>query len=275
MNEKVLEFEVLESNTLSEELKKNLTRRFYRHLKFINATILVNDNNKKTFEKVYKGDIIKIIYEEVEREFNWPNANKIPNVVFENEHYLIVDKEPNLLTIPTRGNPNSLFQQLVLYLGSNNVHILNRLDKETSGLVVVAKDRYAASLLEPTHEHIIRKYLCLVEGNVEQGGTISNYICKIGDSHKRIVSDKEEGQLAISNYNVLEKNENTTLLEFVLETGRTHQIRVHTSNMGHPIIGDKIYGNGKGEVLCLTSYYVEFIDPFTKENIKIQIEKRW
>ena len=275
MNEKVLEFEVLENNTLSEELKKNLTRRFYRHLKFINATILVNDNNKKTFEKVYKGDIIKIIYEEVEREFNWPNANKIPNVVFENEHYLIVDKEPNLLTIPTRGNPNSLFQQLVLYLGSNNVHILNRLDKETSGLVVVAKDRYAASLLEPTHEHIIRKYLCLVEGNVEQGGTISNYICKIGDSHKRIVSDKEEGQLAISNYNVLEKNENTTLLEFVLETGRTHQIRVHTSNMGHPIIGDNIYGNGKGEILCLTSYYVEFIDPFTKEKVKIQIEKRW
>ena len=273
MKEKELVFKVSEYNTLSEELKKNLTRKFYRHLKFLNATILVNGNPKKLYEKVNEGETIKIIYKEEEKEFNWPKATKLPNVVFENEHYLIVDKEPELLTIPTKGNPNSLYQQLVLYLGINDIHILNRLDKETSGLVVIAKDRYARSLLEPSHKHIVRKYLCLVDGKVENSGRIVNHIKKDENSNKRYVSN--EGQIAISNYNVLEEYEDKTLLEFVLETGRTHQIRVHTSNMGHPIIGDKMYGNGTGEQLCLTSYYVEFVDPFTNEIIKCQIDKRW
>ena len=273
MKEKVLVFKVEENNTLSEELKKNLTRKFYRHLKFINATIMVNGEPKRLYEKVFIGDEIKISYKEEEKEFNWPKANKLPKVVFENEHYLIVDKEPDLLTIPTRGNPNSLYQQLVLYLGINYIHILNRLDKETSGLVVVAKDRYARSLLEPTHEHMVRKYLCLVEGKVMKSGRIENFIKKSEDSNKRYIA--EDGQLAISNYNVIEVFDDSTLLEFILETGRTHQIRLHSSNMGHPIIGDTIYGNGKGEQLCLTSYSVEFVDPFTKELVKCEIEKRW
>ena len=273
MKEKELVFKVSEYNTLSEELKKNLTRKFYRHLKFVNATILVNETPKKLYEKVFIGDDIKIIYKEEEKEFNWPKADKLPNVVFENEHYLIVDKEPDLLTIPTKGNPNSLYQQLVLYLGINDIHILNRLDKETSGLVVVAKDRYARSLLEPCHEHIVRKYLCLVEGQIKESGRIENYIQKSEDSNKRIVSN--EGQIAISNYNVIKVYDDKTLLEFILETGRTHQIRVHTSNMGHPIIGDRMYGNGSGEQLCLTSYYVEFKDPFTNEIVNVEIGKRW
>jgi 23S rRNA pseudouridine1911/1915/1917 synthase len=161
----------------------------------------------------------------------------------------------------------------VLYLGINDIHILNRLDKETSGLVVVAKDRYARSLLEPCHEHIVRKYLCLVEGQIKESGRIENYIQKSEDSNKRIVSN--EGQIAISNYNVIKVYDDKTLLEFILETGRTHQIRVHTSNMGHPIIGDRMYGNGSGEQLCLTSYYVEFKDPFTNEIVNIEIGKRW
>ena len=273
MNEKIFVFKVECDNTLSEELKKNLTRKFYRHLKFVNATILVNGTPKRLYEKVNAGEEIKIIYKEEEKQFNWPMADKLPNVVFENEHYLIVDKEADLLTIPTRGNPNSLYQQLVLYLGINDIHILNRLDKETSGLVVVAKDRYARSLLEPSHEHIVRKYLCLVEGNVTSSGRIENFIKKSEDSNKRYIA--EDGQLAISNYNVIKNYEDKTLLEFILETGRTHQIRLHTSNMGHPIIGDVMYGNGTGEQLCLTSYYVEFTDPFTNELIKCEIEKRW
>ena len=273
MNEKELVFKVECDNTLSEELKKNLTRKFYRHLKHVNATILVNGSPKRLYEKVNEGEEIKIIYKEEAKVFNWPMADKLPNVVFENEHYLIVDKEPDLLTIPTKGNPNSLYQQLVLYLGINDIHILNRLDKETSGLVVVAKDRYARSLLEPTHKNMVRKYLCLVEGKVLESGRIENHIKKDEDSNKRYIA--EDGQIAISNYNVLEVYDDKTLLEFVLETGRTHQIRVHTSSMGHPIIGDKMYGNGTGEQSCLTSYDVEFTDPFSNELIKVTIDKRW
>ena len=92
MKEKVLEFKVNENNTLSEELKKNLTRKFYRHLKFVNATILVNETPKKLYEKVFIGDDIKIIYKEEEKEFNWPKADKLPFVG-------IVNKSGSLSTI--------------------------------------------------------------------------------------------------------------------------------------------------------------------------------
>ena len=276
MRKKELLFKVENENTLSEELKLNLSRRFYRHLKTIEANIYVNDELRKNFEKVYPGDIIRIQYEELEKECNWPKVDSLPKIVFENDHYLIVNKEPNILTIPTMGNPYSLYQQLVTYLNSTSIHILNRLDKETSGLVVVAKDRYAASLLEPTHEHMVRKYKCLVKGIVGHNGRIENYIVNSEDSNKRYVSDEKKGQIAISNFNVLKKYKDTTLLEFILETGRTHQIRVHTSNMGHPIIGDKMYGNkDDSSNLHLTSYYVEFIDPFTGEKISKSIDENW
>ncbi|MDE6407065.1 MAG: RluA family pseudouridine synthase [Anaeroplasmataceae bacterium] len=273
MKQNELIMNVEKEDILSEILKKNVSKRFYRFLKYSKAEVLVNGEPLEWFKKVSKGAEIKVIYITPDKEIDWPKAEKYPRVVLETDHYLIVDKEPNLLTIPTRGNPNSLYQQLVAYLGEQEIHILNRLDKETSGLVVVAKDRYAASLLEPTHKHMTRKYLCLVEGKVETSGTIENYIAKEENSNKRYVS--EEGKLAISHYRSIEARKEESLLEFVLATGRTHQIRVHTSHMGHPIIGDKLYGGKENSVLCLTSYSVEFIDPFTNERIHCTIEKEW
>ncbi|MCM1557507.1 MAG: RluA family pseudouridine synthase [Anaeroplasma bactoclasticum] len=273
MKQNELIISVEKEDILSEILKKNVSKRFYRFLKYSKAIVLVDGKPLEWYKKVSKDAEIHVIYSTPNKEISWPKTEKLPKIVLETEHYLIVDKEPNLLTIPTRGNPNSLYQQLVAYLGEQEIHILNRLDKETSGLVVVAKDRYAASLLEPTHKHIVRKYLCMVEGKVETSSTIRNYIAKEENSNKRYVS--EEGKLAISHYHSLEANEKVSLLEFVLETGRTHQIRVHTSHMGHPIVGDKLYGGKENPVLCLTSYSVEFIDPFTNEEIKCSIEKEW
>ncbi len=266
-------FKVEKDDVLSEILKDKLSKKFYRFLKSNNSSILVDGKFINWFEKVKKDSEIKIIFETKIKDIKWPKVDKNPRIIYENDNYLIVDKEPNLLTIPTKSNPNSLYQQLVHYLGEQDIHILNRLDKETSGLVVVAKNRYAASLLEPTHEHMTRKYLCLVEGQVLKDGTIKNFIEKCVDSNKRIVSDK--GQLAISHYKVIKVYEDKTLLEFTLETGRTHQIRVHTSNMGHPIIGDDFYGGIVSDRLHLTSYDVSFYDSFLKEDIHITINKDW
>ncbi|MDE6656430.1 MAG: RluA family pseudouridine synthase [Anaeroplasmataceae bacterium] len=273
MKRNELVFKAEKEDILSEIIKRNVSKRFYRFLKHSQAEVLVDGKQLEWYKRVSIDAEIKIYYVTFEKEIDWPKVNTLPRIVLENEHYLIVDKEPNLLSIPTRGNPNSLYQQLVAYLGEQEIHILNRLDKETSGLVVVAKDRYAASLLEPTHEHIVRKYLCLVEGKVTEGGTIQNYIAKEEASNKRYVSDA--GKLAISHYRVLETYEDKTLLEFSLETGRTHQIRVHTSHMGHPIVGDVFYGGKENPVLCLTSYTVQFTDPFTNEEINCTIGKEW
>ena len=258
---------------LSEILKTKFSKRMYRYLKYSHAMVYVDGVSLEWYKKIPKDSVIKVIYEAKEKEVDWPSSQSLPRIVYESEHYLIVDKEPNLLSIPTRANPNSLYQQLVAYLGKQSIHILNRLDKETSGLVVVAKDRYAASLLEPVHQFITRKYICLVEGKVEQGGTIQNYIVKSETSNKRIVADN--GKLAISHFEILESNEKESLLEFVLETGRTHQIRVHTSHMKHPIIGDELYGGKPNSRLCLTSYYVKFKDPFTNLIVERKIDKEW
>lgn len=274
MKEKKLYFKAEKENTLALELKKFLSRRFYRHLKYINAQFYINGSVAALYDMVKTGDEIEIIYQEAYKNSEWPVASKKPEIVFENEHYLIVNKEHNLLTIPIEACPESLYQQLVLYLGHTDVHILNRLDRKTSGLIVVAKDRYAASLLEPTHQHISRKYVCLVEGIVNEDGTIRNYIAKSKDSNKRILSS--EGKLAISHYRVLKHQQNKTILEFQLETGRTHQIRLHASSMGHPIVGDNLYGTGlEKDYLFLTSYDVSFTDPFEQKEIKVQLKEGW
>lgn len=274
MKQNELIINVEKEDILSEIIKSHVSKRFYRFLKSSNAKVLVDGEEMEWYKRIEVGRKITILFETKEKEIDWPKALSLPKIVFENEHYLVVNKEPNLLTIPTRGNPNSLYQQLVAYLGPQDIHILNRLDKETSGLVLVAKDRYAASLLEPTHKHIIRKYLCLVEGCVSSDGTIENYIAKEENSNRRYVS-KNTGKLAISHYKVLESNTKESLLEFILDTGRTHQIRLHTSSMGHSIIGDSIYGGKEYHQLCLTSYSIEFKDPFTKESIHCLIDKEW
>ncbi len=268
-----IEFKTEKEDILSEILKKKFSKRFYRFLKYSQADITVDGIFLEWYKRVPVGSRILVCFKTLPKEISWPKSNQLPKIVLETEHYLIVDKEPNQLTIPTRGNPESLYQDLLNYLGEQEIHILNRLDKETSGLVVVAKNRYAASLLEPTHEHMERKYLCLVEGDVSLPGTITTYIDKEENSNKRYVSST--GKLAISHYNVICHNEKESLLEFVLETGRTHQIRVHTSHMGHPIIGDQLYGGKAYEQLCLTSYSISFTDPFTQEEIRCTIDKRW
>ena len=190
------------------------------------------------------------------------------NILYEDNHYLIVYKEPNLLTIPTKINPKSLYQEILYYLNSTNqelnVSILNRLDKETRGIVMVAKDTISASKMQPTHKKMERRYLALCHGIFDlKCGRIENKIRRSDDSNLRIISD--DGQVAITNYKVIKEYDNYSLVEFILETGRTHQIRLHTSSINHPILGDKLYGiDDNIDDLKLLSYYNKYIDPYTK-----------
>ena len=114
----------------------------------------------------------------------------------------------------------------------------------------------------------------MVEGNVLLDGTICKNISKCEDSNKRYIS--ETGKRAVSLYHILKQLEHQTLLEFVLETGRTHQIRLHSSSIGHPIVGDSMYGNGKEEdFLYLTSYAVTFTNPFNNKVIDLKLKEGW
>jgi 23S rRNA pseudouridine1911/1915/1917 synthase len=266
---------------LTDELRYHISKRYYRNLKANNATYLVNGNIYPTYLNVYKGDNIRVEIEIEENQIDWPLVENTCRIKYEDENYLVIDKPGGLLSIPTKSEPNSVYQQIAYYLNQKNepmtISLLNRLDKETSGLMVIAKNRLAAYNLQPTHEHMIRKYLCLCEGIFDKKeGKIVNYIAKDENSNKRYITNEEDGKIAISNYKVIKEFDNKSLVEFVLDTGRTHQIRLHTSNLGHPIIGDKMYGNGKdNDKLYLFSYYVEYYDDFKDSKTIISIKEDW
>ena len=259
---------------LSDELKLHISRRLYRSIKCNNAPILVNGVETKTFLLVNKGDEVSIIFDK-NREINWDLYDSNLKVYFEDDNYLIVYKKEGILSIPTKAFPYSLYQEVIYYLKNKNestdISILNRLDKETKGLVLVAKNPYAASLISPVHDHIERRYIALCNGVFEKDSDrIITKIKKSDDSNKRIISD--DGQIAISNYRVLKRYDDKTLVEFILETGRTHQIRVHSKYLNHPIIGDPLYSDGDGN-LSLTSYYIKFNNPFDKKDVLVILEE--
>lgn len=279
MNEIILNFICESENiSLSDELKQHMSKRLYKQMKFSKARILVNGIPYELYQQVRRKDHITVKYV-CSKEIKWPIYESRPNILYEDENYLVVNKRANLLSIPTKGEPYSLYQEILYYLQSTNqgasVSILNRLDRETRGLVVVAKNRLAASYLQPTHEKMIRKYKCLCHGILEiDEGRIENFIDRQGDCHKRFIAEAS-GKRAISYYRVLKRNTDTTLVEFTLETGRTHQIRLHTKCLEHPIVGDTMYGIDETPDLHLCSTYVRFVNPFTQKTVECEIESGW
>ena len=262
---------------LSEELKQHVSRKLYKNIKSSKAIIYVNGEERKTFEPIKKGDRVTIDYISNEN-LSWPLYESTLDIRYESDDYLVVYKRPGLLSIPTKAEPYSMFQEVMYYLRSKNepltVSILNRLDKETSGLMVVAKNRLAAYNLQPTHLKMERRYLAILDGRLlNKEGRIETYIKKDSDSNRRLITASNDiaSKIAISNYRVIEEYSDSSLVEFILETGRTHQIRVHSQYLGHPIKGDMMYGGSEAKRMCLLSYYVKFKEYKTNEEVLVQI----
>ena len=189
------------------------------------------------------------------------------DILYEDEYILIVNKKNKVSSQPNVGHyTDSLANNIKYYYetkGINNtVHLVNRLDYETSGLVLVAKSSYIHNLFKKVD--IIKKYYAVVEGILDNDGIIEKPI--IRDGKIRVIGGEKN---AITEYHVLNKKTNT-LIECILHTGRTHQIRVHMKSINHPVVGDNLYGNGDN--LALQSYYLKFIHPITKDNIEVKLE---
>lgn len=263
-------------NFLTEE--HNISRRLLTDIKFHGGKIEVNGQHVTVRYELRAGDHVTITFPKEERSMAMQPYALSLEVVFEDEHILVVNKPAGLATIPSRKEPNiSLAQGVLAYYDLHQIpatiHIVTRLDRDTSGLVLVAKHRYAHSLLSKQQiaKQIERYYVAIVEGLLHRRkGTITLPIARKASSIIERTVDIH-GQEAITHFETMGQSENHTLVKIKLETGRTHQIRVHFSAIGHSLAGDKLYGGSiehisRQALHCTT---LSFQHPFTKETITL------
>ena len=216
-------------------------------------------------------------------------AQDIPlNVIYEDNDIIVINKPKGMVVHPANGNPDGTLVNAVMNKCKDSLSgiggeirpgIVHRLDKDTSGAIIVAKnDKAHIALSEQLKNHEVKKtYLALVRGIIKENeATINMPIARSKKDRKKMDVDKD-GKEAITHFKVLGRYKNKyTLLQINLETGRTHQIRVHLSHIGYPIIGDEVYSNGKNEWnvsgQCLHAWKLEFNHPITGKKISLEAE---
>lgn len=229
------------------------------------GTVLVNGEQVLLKSEVKEGDQVCLIYPPEEMStYLWPQEMEI-RIIYEDEDVMVVDKEAGLCVHPTKSYPQGTLANGILHhwqvKGEKaQVHLVNRLDKDTSGLILVAKNTYSAQQLycQQQEGRINRSYLALVRGYIPlELGTIDLPLAKSNErGTRRAVSP--QGQQAVTHYRVVgrfnlgSREDQYSLLEVDLETGRTHQIRVHMSHVGYPLVGDRLY---QGE----TTFHRQFL----------------
>ena len=247
----------------------------------------VTINGKKTTKVSYKvsnGDEIEIEEKEpVEIELK---AQDIPvDIVYEDKDIIVVNKPKGMVVHPANGNPDGTLVNAIMAICKDSLSgiggeirpgIVHRLDKDTSGLLIVAKNDMAhVNMSEQIKRHEVKKtYIALVRGIVKENeATIDMPIGRSNSDRKKMAVTKT-GKNAVTHIKVLKRYDKYTLLEVNIETGRTHQIRVHLAHIGYPVIGDYIYSNGKNEFgivgQCLHAKSLEFKHPITGEDMKLE-----
>jgi len=251
-----------------------------------NDKISVNGKKEKTSYKVKQGDIIEI-EEEPAKEIDL-KAQDIPlEILYQDNDIIVVNKPKGMVVHPANGNPDGTLVNAIMSICKDSLSgiggeirpgIVHRLDKNTSGVIIIAKnDKAHIALSEQLKNHEIKKtYIALVRGVVkENNATINMPIARSKKDRKKMDVDKN-GKEAVTHFKVLKRFQDCTLLEINIETGRTHQIRVHLSHIGYPIIGDEVYSNGKNkwniEGQCLHAKSLDFKHPITGKEMHIEAE---
>lgn len=250
-------------------IKHSISARSYSDL--IKKGILVNDKAVFNNVQLIDGDIIKIKIEQEEIDY-MPIKGDI-DIVYEDENIIVLNK-PSGLTVNSK-NQISLSNYLAYYFQKSNIkakiRLINRLDMNTSGLMMVAKNKYAQAFYQKEIEEnrIEKKYLAYVEGSLNIDALYK--IKLMYDENSKSYIENNNGRLAITYFNTQKANAKYSLIECLIKTGKTHQIRASLKNMGHPIIGDVLYGsNYKLERFLLHSYYLAFKEFMTQETIILE-----
>lgn len=248
--------------------------------------ILVNNQKIKSSYKTQENDVVTI-EEEEPKEINLV-AQDIPiEVVYEDNDIIVVNKPKGMVVHPANGNPDGTLVNAIMAICKDSLSgiggeirpgIVHRLDKDTSGLLIVAKnDKAHINLSEQLKNHEVKKtYIALVRGIVKENeATINMPIGRSTKDRKKMAVTKT-GKNAVTHFKVIKRFDKYTLLEVKIETGRTHQIRVHLSEIGYPIIGDTTYSNGKNEWgivgQCLHAKRLEFKHPITGKTMELEVD---
>lgn len=245
-----------------------------------NGALMVNGNQAKANTPIKNGDVLKLTIPETEQMNVIPQDIPI-DIIYEDEDICVINKPKGLVVHPAPGNPDGTLVNALLFHfsnlssigGSTRPGIVHRIDKDTSGLLVVAKNDFAHErLAKQFADHSAhRTYLCLVHGNLKEDfGTINAPIGRHPTDRKKMAV-VQDGRNAVTHWKVIARYGEMTFLRVSLETGRTHQIRVHMAYIKHPIVGDPLYGT-KAPKLGLDSqalhgYRLDLCHPVTEKTM--------
>lgn len=274
--ERILDYKIEEKDD-GRIVRRYLEDRGYSHavlvrLKKTARGILINKNWSYVNDRLHTGDFLRITLREEDE-----NAQILPvplplSVIYEDEDILVADKPAGMPIHPSLHNyDNTLANAVMYYFKKQGIpytfRCVNRLDRDTTGLTVLAKHSLSSAVLsrQMANRRIHRTYLAIVEGTIPDSGTIDAPIGrKDGSAIERIV-DARCGETAITHYKRIAFRNNLSLIALQLETGRTHQIRVHMKHIGHPLIGDFLYHPDMSRIQrqALHSYRLDFTHPIT------------
>lgn len=267
---------------ISDNMDK-ISRSFAQKL-IENQQVTINGKNEKTSYKVCAGDNIQV--DVPEAQGTKLKAQDIPvDVVYEDKDIIVVNKPKGMVVHPANGNPDGTLVNAILAMCKDSLSgiggeirpgIVHRLDKDTSGLLIIAKNNEAhVKMSKQIQDRLVtKKYIALIRGVVKDDeATIDMPIARSKVDRKKMAVDKD-GKQAVTHFKVIKRYRGYTLLEIKIDTGRTHQIRVHMAKIGYPVVGDMVYSNGKNEFgiegQMLHAKSLEFSHPITGKKMHLE-----
>ena len=275
-----------EGLTINQILRQNykFSSRFRTKMKY-QSLVDLNGSPAPGYLRPAAGDVIGVRLPEESSDF--PPANIPLDIIFEDDDLILVNKQPGIIVHPTKGHPEHTIANAVMYYMQQTdqvfkVRFANRIDMDTTGIIIVAKNANAQNDLsnQMRHNSVIKKYIALVEGCMEEDHfTIDLPIGRPDQISIQRKVMEEGGKNAVTEVRVIDRFDSEkygphTLLEILLHTGRTHQIRVHLSHIGHVIAGDVLYG-GRTDIIsrqALHAYHIEFTHPATGEYMTFETD---
>ena len=285
MKEYIVNFDIqnIRLDKLIAKLDEDLSRSMIQKM-LEDGKILVNGKIEKPSYKTKLNDKIEV--EEVVAKEIELKAQDIPiDIIYEDKDIIVVNKPKGMVVHPANGNLDGTLVNAIMNICKDSLSgiggeirpgIVHRIDKDTSGLLIIAKnDKAHINLSEQIkNREIIKKYVALVRGNIKENNATIDMPIGRSDKDRKKMAVKKDGKNAITHFEVIKRYEGYTYLDIKIDTGRTHQIRVHLAEIGYPIVGDSVYSNGRnpfgvtGQMLHAKS--LEFKHPITGEVLKLE-----